>query len=373
MIRELRRRHRCRHSAGGPSGRVDTPAVLSVLGPVVGLVIGLMTGATAALGAAAAGVDADVTTALGADDFPREQPLTYPAWFKEPFLNLQDDHAEAIAAGKDLVVYFGQRRCAYCHKLMDVNFGAPDIVDYTRAHFDIVPVDIWGVAEVTDLAGNKLTERDFALREETNFTPSLVFYDEQGREALRLRGYYPPYQFRAALEYVTDDHYQRESFRDYLARGDNRMVFGPADLNDQDFFEAPPYNLDRSGVPSDRPLVVFFEQGDCHACDVLHGQALKEAELQRQFGEVDSVQLDIWSDTPVVTPQGERTTAHDWARDLGLFYTPSLLFFDEHGREILRVDSVVGFYRLRNVLNYISNKAYLDEPNYQRWRLSRAF
>ena len=35
----------------------------------------------------------------------------------------------------------------------------------------------------------------------TNFTPSLVFYDADGNIALRLRGYYPPYQFRAALEY----------------------------------------------------------------------------------------------------------------------------------------------------------------------------
>jgi thioredoxin-related protein len=310
---------------------------------------------------------------IGFDDFPKDDPLEYPDWFNEPFLDLPADHAAAVAADKDLVVYFGQRRCAYCHQLMDVNFGAPDIEEYTREHFDIVPIDIWGVDEVTDLAGNTLTERDFALREETNFTPSLVFYDETGAEALRLRGYYPPYQFRAALEYVADDHYRRESFADYLARGDNRMVFGPADLNDQDFFEAPPYNLDRSQVPSDRPLVVFFEQGDCHACDVLHGEALRQAEILRQFEEFDSVQVDIWSDTPVVTPGGERTTARAWARELGIFYAPSLIFFDEHGRELLRVDSVVGFYRLRNVLNYVSSKAYLDEPNYQRWRVSRAF
>lgn len=346
----------------------DRMSIASPLGLLAGLLVGLTLGT-----AATASVDESVESALALDDEPRAEPLTYPDWFKEPFLNLPDDQAEAVGAGKDLVVYFGQRRCAYCHKLMDVNFGAPDIVNYTREHFDIVPVDIWGVAEVTDLAGNTLSERDFALREETNFTPSLVFYDETGAEALRLRGYYPPYQFRAALEYVADDHYQRESFRDYLARGENRMVFGPADLNDQDFFDAPPYNLDRSEVPSERPLVVFFEQGDCHACDVLHGEALDQAEIRRQFGEFDSVQLDIWSDAPVVTPAGERTTARAWARELGIFYTPSLLFFDEHGREILRVDSVVGFYRLRNVLNYVSSKAYLDEPNYQRWRMSRAF
>ena len=334
------------------------------------LLPGLLAGPTAAsTGTPPSNPKSDVAF----DDFPREEPLQYPDWFNEPFLDLPADQAAAVAAGKDLVVYFGQRRCAYCYQLMKVNFGAPDIEQYTRDHFDIVPVDIWGIDEVTDLKGNVLTERDCALREDTTFTPSLVFFDETGAEALRLRGYYPPYQFRAALEYVADDHYKRESFRDYLARGENRMVFEPGDLNEEDFFEPPPYNLDRSHIPSDRPLVVFFEQGDCHACDVLHGDALGQAEILRQFKDFDSVQLDIWSDTPVITPSGERTTAKAWAQALGLFYAPSLLFFDEHGRELLRVDSVVGFYRLRNVLNYISSKAYLDEPNYQRWRVSRAF
>ena len=127
------------------------------------------------------------------------------------------------------------------------------------------------------------------------------------------------------------------------------------------------------GTPSERPMAVFFEQGDCHACDVLHGEALREPVIVSQFGEFDSVQLDMRSDTPVITPSGERTTASKWAAELGLFYAPSVLFFDEQGKELLRVDSVVGFYRLRNVLNYIASKAYLEEPSYQRWRVSRAF
>ncbi|MGD8207283.1 MAG: thioredoxin fold domain-containing protein [Thiohalocapsa sp.] len=342
------------------------------------LTTGLLCGLVCAIALLAAGGSSAVPAVpehdlSGFNDFPRETPLEYPDWFNEPFLNLPEDQAAAVAAGKNLVVYFGQRRCAYCHRLMDENFGLPDVVDYTRRHFDIVPIDIWGVAEVVDLNGETLTEREYALREDTNFTPSLIFYDESGRQALRLRGYYPPYQFRAALEYVADDHYQRESFRDYLARGENRMVFEPGDLNEEDFFSPPPYDLNRTLIPSERPLAVFFEQGDCHACDVLHGEALREREIVRQFAEFDSVQLDMWSDTPVITPSGERTTARQWAEDLGLFYAPSILFFDGRGGELLRVDSVIGFYRLRSVLNYVSTKAYLDEPNYQHWRVSRAF
>lgn len=304
------------------------------------------------------------------DDSPRDAPLRYPPWFNDPFLDLRADLEAARDAGKGLILYFGQKRCAYCHQLIDVNFGAEtDIVEYTKRHFTVTPIDIWGVAEVTDLRGRTLTERDFALREEAEFTPTLIFYDAQGSEVLRLRGYYPPYQFRAALEYVADEHYLEERFREYLARGDNRMVFDAADLHDQPFFQSPPFNLDRSRVPAERPLAVFFEQGDCHPCDVLHGQSLQDQAIAEGFASLDNVQLDLWAPTPLITPAGERTTARDWASDLGLFYAPAVIFFDEQGREILRLDSVVGFYRLGNVLNYVTSQAYRQEPSYQRWRL----
>lgn len=333
------------------------------------VVVGLLLMAALSTGVPVLAAVKDADDSYGFDDSPRAEVLSYPDWFNDPFLDLRADLNAAREAGKGLILYFGQKRCAYCHRLIDLNFGSEtDIVEYTRRHFDVTPIDIWGVAELTDLTGQTLTEREFASREQAEFTPTLIFYDDHGQEVLRLRGYYPPYQFRAALEYVADEHYRRETFRDYLARGDNRMVFDASDLNDQPFFQPPPFNLDRSRLPGERPLAVFFEQGDCHPCDVLHGQSLQEPAIRSEFLGFDSVQLDMWSQTPVITPAGKRTTARDWAADLGLFYAPALIFFDEQGREILRLDSVVGFYRLRNVVNYIASRAYQLEPSYQRWR-----
>ena len=147
------------------------------------------------------------------------------------------------------------------------------------------------------------------------------------------------------------------------------MAFETGGLNEADFFAAPPYALDRSRLPGKRPLAVFFEQGDCHACDILHTTPLANDEIQKLLIGFESVQLNIWSDTPVITPAGVRTTSRDWAHKLGLFYTPSILFFDEQGREIMRVDSVVGFYRLRKVLDYIASGAYkrgIPLPRYRR-------
>ena len=86
-----------------------------------------------------------------------------------------------------------------------------------------------------------------------------------------------------------------------------------------------------------------------------------------QFNRFESVQLDMWADTPLIKPDGRPSTARRWAEELGIFYAPSIVFFDERGQEIIRVDSVVHFFRLRNVLNYVISRGYLTEPNFLRW------
>ena len=327
----------------------------------------LLTGLMAAP-AMAAGLDRDDHDFPLFDDEPLDEPLDFPDWFKLSFLDLGEDIQEAAEAGKSgIIVYFGQKYCAYCKQFLD-DIGKEDIRAYMDEHFDVIGIDIHGYRMLTDLDGNELVESQFAVREKTNFTPSLVFYDIEGNEALRLRGYYPPYRFRAALEYVADGYYRRESFREYLARADVPLVFEPGDLSDEDFFIPGPYMLDRSRIPGERPLVVFFEQGDCHACDVLHTGPLKDPEIRSRLEQMENVQLSYWADTPVITPSGEHTTAKKWAEEMGLFYTPTLIVFDDDGSEIIRVDSVLQFYRLRNLLDYILSGGYRDYATFQLWR-----
>ncbi len=307
------------------------------------------------------------------DDQPLQEPLSYPDWFKLSFLDLREDLQDMREAGKDgLIVYFGQKYCAYCRQFLEKDLVKEDIRVYMQEHFDVIGIDIHGQNTVTDLDGETLDEDHFASREKTNFTPSLIFYNRDGEEALRLRGYYPPYRFRAALEYVADSHYRDETFRDYLARADVPLVFEPGELSEESFFMPGPYMLDRSRIPGERPLVVVFEQGNCHACDVLHTGPLQEAGIRQRIEELEAVQLSYWDDTPVITPAGERTTARKWAEEMGLFYTPTLIFFDTNGNEIIRVDSVVQFYRLQNVLDYILEGGYREYATFQRWRESRA-
>lgn len=304
------------------------------------------------------------------DDSPKERDIQYPKWFKNSFLELQEDLEEALDSNKvGIIVYFGQKNCAYCEALMQINFGREkDIVEYTRRHFDVIAIDIWGDREVIDLGGNQLTEKAFAVREKANFTPTLIFYGKAGNELLQLRGYHTPYKLRAALEYVVEGYYKKETLRDYLARADPPAKEGEGEMNPEDFFQKPPYILQRSRIPAQKPLAVFFEQRSCHACDILHTDPLNDDISRLLLQGFEVVQLDMWSDTPVLTPDGQKLKAKDWAHQLGLYYSPSILFYDEQGREIIRVSSVVRVYRLRGILEYVLYKGYLEAPTFQRWR-----
>lgn len=303
------------------------------------------------------------------DDRPLEESIPLPDWFKLSFLELHDDLADALKEGKKgLIVYFGQSHCPYCKALLQNNWGRPDIRAYTRKHFDVIAVDVLGNRPVTGIDGYISPENKFAVRHNANFTPTLLFYNADGKSVMKLSGYHPPYQFRAALEYVADGHYRNESFRTFLARGESPFTGDDAALHEDPLFVRPPHALDHSRFPGQAPLVVVFEQARCHACDVLHAGPMRDPAVRKRLREMELVQLDSRSDTALVTPEGRRTTAGKWAEQLGIFYTPTILFLDERGREIIRVDSVVGLLRLRNVLDYVSERGYVKYPTYQEWR-----
>jgi len=304
------------------------------------------------------------------DDAPDQRDNQHPEWFSHSFLDLQEDLKEAQNEGKlGIAVYFGQKDCAYCEKLLEINFGKEeDIVQYTRKHFNVIPIDIWGSKEVIDIKGNELTEKEFAEQEKTHFTPSLIFYTDDGKEALKLRGYHSPYKFQAALEYVVSGYYTKEPLSDYMQRADPPPKFEIGEITTEPFFDSEPYALDRRHFPAHAPLVVFFEQQDCHACDILHSDPLSDTQTRELLQGFQSLQVNMWADTPVLTPNGDKLTAKQWAKNLGIFYAPTLVFFDEQGAEIMRIDSVVRLYRLRGVLNYVLSKGYKKAPTMQRWR-----
>jgi thioredoxin-related protein len=304
----------------------------------------------------------------GFDDTVLDEPIKKPDWFKLSFLDIKEDLDEAKEGGKKgLILYFGMERCPYCKALLEVNFAKPDIKTYTQENFDVVAIDVRGSRSVTLVTGETMTENEFAVHRKANFTPTLVFYDLAGKEVHRMVGYYAPYTFSAALEYVADRHYQKETFRSYLARAENPDRIDEDSLNYLPFAMNRPYILARKQIRAQRPLMVIFEQASCHACDVLHADAFSTAILVGQMYKFDIVQLDMWSEEPVIDVNGKKSTARAWADSLGIFYTPTLVFYDESGSEVLRLASVAHFNRLRNVIKYVTTGGYKKYKNLAEW------
>lgn len=305
-------------------------------------------------------------------DEPVDQ-IIHPAWFKQSFLDLQEDVAEAKQSAKaGIIVFFGQPHCAYCNALITNDFGNAAIAQYTQKHFDVIALDIHGDRPITDITGANLTEHDYAIKLKAELTPTLDFYDTSNNLVFRLRGYYPPEKFKSALHYVVEKHYLTQRFRDYLAETANTSHAIATNDKTTALFEAPPYKLDRSKALADKPLMVLFEKGNCETCKQLHDETLNQADVQKLMAHFNAIRLDMWSDTPVITPSGNKMTTVEWVENLGLFYAPTIVFFDESGSEIYRIDSLVKLRRLSGILRYIVSGDYTDEPNYEIWKTKQA-
>jgi thioredoxin-related protein len=296
------------------------------------------------------------------------QPIEVPRWFANTFLDFREDVADAAREGKRVMAYFGQEGCPYCRRLMTVNFARADIVQSMREHFVAVALDIHGDRETTWLDGKLRPEKELARFIGVQFTPTLLFFDEQGNVVARLNGYYPPDRFAAVLDYVAAHAERRETLAQHLARATGEQA--TAQARDEPFLVAAPFDLTRKR--GGKPLAVVFEARDCGPCGELHAEAFQRNEVRAELARFDVARFDIDAATMLTTPDGRRISAAAWARQLEIAYTPSIVFFDEGGREVFRIDAYLRPFHLSSSLDYVASGAYRSEPDFQRFVQARA-
>jgi thioredoxin-related protein len=147
-------------------------------------------------------------------------------WFLESFLDLPDDLASTTKEGKRLAIMWELRGCPYCRETHLVNFAQPRIVDYIKANFEVLQLNIIGDRKVTDFDGSELSEKALAAKYAVRFTPTFQFFrDTPGamkglppakREVARAPGYLRPDDFLAFFRFVREKAYDKGSFRDFL-------------------------------------------------------------------------------------------------------------------------------------------------------------
>lgn len=337
--------------------RRDGSRALAVM---AALVVAALVALPSARAASDPSTPATQTAGRSADDVP--------AWFAVSFLDFRDELDEANRAGKRLLLYIGQQGCPYCRRLIAVNFAQRAIVDTMRAHFVPIALDLWGDRATTWIDGSTASEKALAKKLDVQFTPTILILDERGTVIVRMDGYWPPPSFLAALDYAAGHHEREGSLGDWLRTHVHEKA--SPELHDEPFFLAPPYDLSRRS--DGKPLAVLWETVDCPPCDELHRDAFRRPEVKAELARFDVVRLEPYASTPLVTPDGQRTTAAGWARALGIAWSPSVVFFDTAGREVFRIDAYLRPYHLTSSFAYVTDRAYLREPSFQRWMRERA-
>jgi thioredoxin-related protein len=306
--------------------------------------------------------------ALAPAQTPSPHAIDIPPWFLDSFLDIKDEGATVAKDGKRLMLYFGQDGCPYCRELMQTSFTQKPIVDKLRQHFEAVALNIFGDREVTWIDGQRFTEKAFARHLKVQFTPTLLFLDEQGRVTTRLNGYWPPHRFSAALDYVIARQEDRQPLADYLAQHASEPA--RAQLNEQPWLMKPPFDLRRRAGA--KPLAVLFETRQCQACDEMHAEGFQRAEVRAQLARFDIARFALNDATELTRPDGSRASAQAWARDLRIAYTPTVVFFDASNREVFRFEGYVRPFHLASAFEYVAQGAHRTQPEFQRFLQHKA-
>lgn len=296
------------------------------------------------------------------------KPSEYPSWFKDSFLDLREDVAEAARNKKRVLLLFTQDNCPYCNLLVERNLAQREIEATLRARYDVIAFNMWGDRPVIGMDGITLREKHFASSFAVQFTPTLVFLDEAGKVGLRLNGYVAPERFKAAIDWASGP--QKSTFRDYVAALELPAQGSVGELIAEPYFKKTD-DLRRVGKHA-APLAVFFEQRDCPECQTLHKRVLTDPSVLEAMKGFDVVQLDLWSGKTLTLPDGRSLAMRDWARELEVKYAPSIVLIAANGKEVIRWEAAFRVFHTAGMFDYVKSGAWRKEPSFQRYLSAHA-
>jgi len=297
-----------------------------------------------------------------------------PQWFKKSFLDLSVDLEEANAQGKKLILYFHQDGCPYCKKLLADNFTRKDIVSKMKKQFDLVEINMWGDKQVTLLSGEELTEKNFARKMKIMFTPTLVILDAQAKEQFRMNGYYDADKFSAVLDFVFLAPAKAIAFNDFYLQQKNMSDKNNNSPLHREKFIVQSNDLASLIKQSNKPVMLLFEQDNCPQCTELHGDVFRRMPVYQQLKQFTIAQIDINSESKIISPKGQSMTEKEFAQSVNIQYTPSIFFYSKKsaGAEVFRSEAYLKGFHIQALFAYILSGAYLSEPEFQRFVQRRA-
>jgi thioredoxin-related protein len=131
-----------------------------------------------------------------------------------------DFHAELDTARqqgkKGLFLFFEMDDCPFCERMKSTILNQPDVQDAYRAKFLLYSIDVNGDTQMTDFQGKVTTEKAFAFAQRVRATPTLLFFDLDGKLVARYTGpTKDTAEFLLLGQYVTEGAYTTQPFTKY--------------------------------------------------------------------------------------------------------------------------------------------------------------
>jgi thioredoxin-related protein len=153
--------------------------------------------------------------------------LTAPVWaetrdpanhfFQPKFGDFQAELDAARQQGKKGVfLFFEMDDCPFCERMRTTILNQSDVQDAYRAQFLVYSIDVNGDTPMTDFKGKATTEKDFAFAHRVRATPTLLFFDLDGKMVARHTGpTKDKAEFLLLARYVTEGAYAKQPFTRY--------------------------------------------------------------------------------------------------------------------------------------------------------------
>ncbi|MEB8431927.1 thioredoxin fold domain-containing protein [Cocleimonas sp. KMM 6892] len=293
---------------------------------------------------------------IGASD------VEFPDWFKESFLDFREDAEEAAEEGKHMLVFADLKGCPYCAKMLEDNFKTAEKdggnLEFIKENFDSIHINIKGSREIAFNEQMEVTESELAKALKVLYTPTLLFMNADNKVVARLNGYRTPREFKTVLNYVKDKAYETTDLASYRSENLNDAVYEL--LPNKHFTDITDF---QKASEQDKPIAILFEDNTCGECEAFHKDILTNPDIDNLMKAYNFARLDALSDKEIIDIDGNKTTAKDWIKKLGISYRPALVLYAE-SEEKARVTGLLKTFHMTELLTYVADKEY---ETYATW------
>lgn len=113
----------------------------------------------------------------------------------------------------------------------------------------------------------------------------------------------------------------------------------------------------REAAQAGKRVLLIVTQDNCPYCAALVERNLSQRSIESTLkARFDVIAVNMWGDRPISGLDGQHHTEKTWAAAMKIQFTPTLLFFDETGNTVLRLNGYVPPGRMQAALDWVGER-----------------